>query len=95
MQKQVLLKKADGRVRENFLDNDSWAEPCWMARRETGTLSISERIQKFQAKLLLLWGWMLVSGTEYLDQGQVERAVYSTRQDYIHISSYRRKRPLP
>ena len=34
---------------------------------------------------------MLVSGTEYLDRGQVERAVYSTRQDYTYRKQLQKK----
>ena len=48
------------------------------------TRFISIRVQQFQAKLLLLLGWMPVSGTEYLDLDQVERDFYSTTQDYAH-----------
>lgn len=93
MQKQVLLKKADSRVRGNFSETmTAELSPVeWLDERQWGTLSISERSQKFQAELLLLWGWMLVSGTEYLDWGQVERAIYSTRQDYIHRKQLQKK----
>ena len=45
---------------------------------------ISDGVQQFQVKLLFLWGWMLVSGTEYLDLDQVERDFCSARQAYIY-----------
>ena len=59
---------------------------------------ISESSQQFQTKLLLLQGWMLVSGKKYLNLDQVERDFCSTRQAYtpcIAGKSYWRKRPLP
>ena len=63
----------------------------WLEERQWGILSISERIWKFQAELLLLWGWMLVLGTEYLDWGQVEKAIYSTSLDYLHRKQLQKK----
>ena len=52
--------------------------PCLLTR------FISNRVQQFQAKLLLQWGWKPVSDMEYLDLDQVEGDFYSTRQDGTH-----------
>lgn len=56
MHKQVLLKKADSRVRENLLETmTAELSPVeWLEERQWGILSISERIRKFQVELLLL-----------------------------------------
>ena len=45
---------------------------------------LSHRGQQFQATLLFLQGWMLVSGTEYLYLDQVKRDFCSARQAYAH-----------
>ena len=60
-----------------------WWPSCWTSRLAP-VCFISNRLQEFQAKLLLPRGWMLVLGTEYLDLDQLERDFYSTRQDYAH-----------
>ena len=45
---------------------------------------ISIRLQQFQAKLMLLQWWMLVSDTEHLNLDQVEKDFCSAREDYTH-----------
>ena len=45
---------------------------------------ISIRLQQFQAKLMLLQWWMLVSDTEHLNLDQVEKDFCSARQAYAH-----------
>ena len=46
------------------------------------TKFISSRLQQFQAKLLLLQGWELVSNIEHPNLDQVERDFCSARQAY-------------
>ena len=54
----------------------------------------SDRVQQFQAQLLLL-GWMLISGTEYLDLYQVARDFYQAGLCPLSAgSSYRTERPM-
>ena len=45
---------------------------------------ISIKLQQFQAKLMLLQGWKLVSDTEHLNLDQVEKDFCSAREDYTH-----------
>ena len=48
------------------------------------TKFISSRLQQFQAKLMLLQGWKLVSDVEHPNLDQVERDFCSARQAYTH-----------
>ena len=48
------------------------------------TKFISSRLQQFQAKLMLLQGWKLVSDVEHPNLDQVERDFCSARQAYAH-----------
>ena len=48
------------------------------------TKFISSRLQQFQAKLMLLQGWKLVSDVEHPNLDQIERDFCSTRQAYAH-----------
>ena len=41
-------------------------------------------LQQFQAKLMLLQGWQLVSDVEHLNLDQAERDSCSARRDYAH-----------
>ena len=47
------------------------------------TKFISSRLQQFQAKLMLLQGWELVSNIEHPNLDQVERDFCSARQAYV------------
>ena len=48
------------------------------------TKFISSRLQQFQAKLMLLQGWKLVSDVEHPNLDQIERDFCSARQAYAH-----------
>ena len=48
------------------------------------TKFISSRLQQFQAKLMLLQGWKLVSDVEHPNLDQIERDFCSARQAYTH-----------
>lgn len=45
---------------------------------------ISNQLQQFQTKLLLLQGWKVIPDMKYLYLDQVERDFSSTRQDGAH-----------
>ena len=64
------------------------------------TKFISSRLQQFQAKLMLLQGWELVSNIEHPNLDQVERDFCSARQAYAQaqqeeVTEERDLRPNP
>ena len=56
-------------------------DPCIL---QLLTMLISSRLQQFQAKLMLLQRWKLVSDVEHPNLHQVERDFCSARQAYTH-----------